>query len=462
MHAWEAIQKSLDYIEENLSSEIKIETLAGIAALSPFYYQRLFARLVRKPVLEYVKLRRLAKASQALKNNKIRISELAFECGFSDHANFTRAYKAAYGMTPEQYREHPVILNQFVKPELLFNYVMVDEDVPLVVDGIVIEVTRKTLDRPRTFIGLTGDVPFKEFAGGRTTGVATTGILWDEFHRIKPNIQALLPNGNELGVLYLDTAKEGHCTYLAAGEANGESMSEGTASFTLPCGEYIVCCFEAENFAELIGSAVFKASTFMNTWMKKHTLTCGDFSAELYYGTDPEARSMEQWLPIGQMPRNHDTTKPLDKIDGTQRPTLETINAYVNSPLWEQLCTHLEDQYQSRPVIEYSRCSMEKGWNVKYAKAGRSLCTLYPLEGHFIALVVIGKREWEEMEALLPEFTPYLQQLYHATKTGMNQKWLMIDVTHGDVLEDVMQCIAIRRGIKKKTLEKRNDNPLDD
>jgi AraC family transcriptional regulator len=134
----------------------------------------------------------------------------------------------------------------------------------------------------------------------------------------------------------------------------------------------------------------------------------------------------------------------------------------VNSPLWEQLCTHLEDQYQSRPVIEYSRCSMEKGWNVKYAKAGSSLCTLYPLEGHFIALVVIGKREWEEMEALLPEFTPYLQQLYHATKTGMNQKWLMIDVTHGDVLEDVMQCIAIRRGIKKKTLEKRNDNPLDD
>jgi len=66
MHAWEAVQKSVDWIEENLAEEIAMEKLAEVAALSPFYFQRLFARLVKRPVREYIKLRRLARASKAL------------------------------------------------------------------------------------------------------------------------------------------------------------------------------------------------------------------------------------------------------------------------------------------------------------------------------------------------------------------------------------------------------------
>ncbi|HWQ43818.1 MAG TPA: AraC family transcriptional regulator, partial [Desulfosporosinus sp.] len=46
MHAWEQIQITVDYIEEHLAEEIKIENLAKLAALSQFYYQRLFSRLV--------------------------------------------------------------------------------------------------------------------------------------------------------------------------------------------------------------------------------------------------------------------------------------------------------------------------------------------------------------------------------------------------------------------------------
>ena len=81
-------------------------------------------------------------------------------------------------------------------------------------------------------------------------------IIWDEFHRKKPDIPHLLPNGNELGVLYMGDAREGCCTYMAGAEATGYERAEGYASYTLPCGEYAVCCFEAENFAELIGSAI--------------------------------------------------------------------------------------------------------------------------------------------------------------------------------------------------------------
>jgi AraC family transcriptional regulator len=95
MHAWEAIQKSLDYIEANISVNIDIEQHANESALSPFYYQRLFSRLVKKPIREYIKLRRLACAYKSLADKQSRILDIALDCGFGSHETFTRAFKEA-------------------------------------------------------------------------------------------------------------------------------------------------------------------------------------------------------------------------------------------------------------------------------------------------------------------------------------------------------------------------------
>lgn len=214
MHAWEAIQNSLNYMEEHLSEDIKIEALAKVASLSPYYFQRLFRRLIKKSVNEYVRLRRLAKASEDLKNKEKRIIDVALDYGFTDHSNFTRAFKDAYGITPDEFRTCPVILNHFIKPDLLLNYVMVDEEVSLIADGIVVEVIRKKLDEPRMFIGIEGEVPVTELTGGKATGTATAGIMWNEFHCQKPNILHLLANGNEFGILYRGDAREGFTEYF--------------------------------------------------------------------------------------------------------------------------------------------------------------------------------------------------------------------------------------------------------
>jgi AraC family transcriptional regulator len=232
---------------------------------------------------------------------------------------------------------------------------------------------------------------------------------------------------------------------MAGAEAAGNVQADGYATFILSSGEYAVCCFEAESFTELIGSAIYKAFSFMNSWMKKHNLTCGNFVAEMYYGTAQDSNYMELWLPFKSYKMGNETW---DKTNGTQKPSMETINAYVDSPLFEGLCKYVESEYKSKPVLDYSRCSMQCGWNVKYKKSGRTLCTLYPMEGYFIALIVISDREKTETEFMLPFCTKYLQQLYHETRTGIGQKWLMINVTDDAILEDVKQLIAIRRGKK--------------
>lgn len=146
MHAWEAIEQSLTYIEEHLSEEISTEELANTVGLSPFYFQRLFKRLINKPVHEYVKLCRLAKVIENLESTEQRILDIALDYGFSSHANFTRAFKETYGITPENYRRDLPMLNTFDKPEVSMNYVLIDEGVPLVVGNIILEIHRKTLE----------------------------------------------------------------------------------------------------------------------------------------------------------------------------------------------------------------------------------------------------------------------------------------------------------------------------
>lgn len=219
MYAWEAIQKTLDYMEERISENQEIDGLAAIAALSPFYYQRLFSRLVKKPVREYIRYRRLANACEALSCKENRILDVALEWGFGSHEGFTRAFKEAYGMTPEQYRDHPVRLNQFIKPDLSLSNTMIDEGVPLISDGLILEINRRTLEQPIMFIGLSNYAPIDgQMPLGEATGVDVPGEVWRQFHERKGSINRL-PAGRELGVAFMGDAPSGNFTYFAGAEA---------------------------------------------------------------------------------------------------------------------------------------------------------------------------------------------------------------------------------------------------
>lgn len=301
MHAWEQIQKTVDYIEEHLGDELNIEALAEIAALSPFYYQRLFSRLVKKPVNEYIKLRRLAGAAEMLINSQKRILDIALDFGFSAHTSFTRAFKQAFGITPEEYRGNPVRLNNFVKPQLLLNYTLIDENVPLIADGIVIEISRLKLAEPEYFIGLSTEERIEAMPGGGNTGVDSLAVRWDRFHNQKSEIAGITTDGDEIGVAFSST-KAGCYSYFAGAAADSEKTPDDFAAWKLSAGEYIVCAFEAEDFEHLVMDAVYKAHKYLfETWLPRHQLTTMPFAVERYASHDPETTKMEVWvMPIGE------------------------------------------------------------------------------------------------------------------------------------------------------------------
>lgn len=129
-------------------------------------------------------------------------------------------------------------------------------------------------------------------------------------------------------------------------------------------------------------------------------------------------------------------------------PSFKDIGLFIGNELWEKLNSFLQDTCHVQPKLSYSQCSMQPGWNVKYQKNGKSLCTLYPMEGFFIALVVIGNKETHETELLLPSLSQYTQELYRSTAFSAGGRWLMINVAEPETLSDVLTLIQIRAKTK--------------
>lgn len=70
------------------------------------------------------------------------------------------------------------------------------------------------------------------------------------------------------------------------------------------------------------------------------------------------------------------------KTDKTREPTADSLHTYVSNPLWDGLCASIEADYGVKPLIEFSNCSMLRGWNVKYKKSGLQPLHAVSREGH--------------------------------------------------------------------------------
>ena len=133
-------------------------------------------------------------------------------------------------------------------------------------------------------------------------------------------------------------------------------------------------------------------------------------------------------------------------------PSEAQIKEFVGTHLWDSLDGYLQRTYNVKPKPSYSSCAMDsgmwKGWNVKYKKSGKSLCTLYPKQGYIFSLVPIGNSEISEAELLIPLCTEYTQNLWNQTPCHHMGKSLAFEVKDEDVLGDMQNLIALR--VKKK------------
>ena len=97
----------MQYIEEHLGEDIRLETLANIARVSPVYFSVLFKKFNGLSPIEYIIRKRVSKAGDLLEETDLPLSDIAAACGFHNSANFYKAFKRVTGQTPLAYRKAP-------------------------------------------------------------------------------------------------------------------------------------------------------------------------------------------------------------------------------------------------------------------------------------------------------------------------------------------------------------------
>ena len=109
----EAVQNMQDYIATHLDTNITMADLANVSKFSPWYSYRLFINLLHMTPAAYIRRLRLSKSALRLRDEKIKVSDIAFDIGFDSVDGYQRAFYKEFGCNPHEYAICPIPIYLF-------------------------------------------------------------------------------------------------------------------------------------------------------------------------------------------------------------------------------------------------------------------------------------------------------------------------------------------------------------
>ena len=100
------IQKTLDYLKENYTQDISLESAAKICNLSYSYFSRTFKVIMGKSFIEYLNYIRISEAERLLICSDLNVTQIALNVGYSNPSYFIRQFKRLKGICPTIFRTH--------------------------------------------------------------------------------------------------------------------------------------------------------------------------------------------------------------------------------------------------------------------------------------------------------------------------------------------------------------------
>lgn len=94
------LTKGKEFLDQNFSKEIDIERVAIESNISQYHFFRLFKTVFGVSPYQYLKQKRLLKAQELLRHDRVPLAQLALEVGYSDIYSFSKAYKQQFGYAP--------------------------------------------------------------------------------------------------------------------------------------------------------------------------------------------------------------------------------------------------------------------------------------------------------------------------------------------------------------------------
>jgi len=99
------LNEALIYINENYNNDITLDKVAAHVGVSRCYFSRFFKRWTGLRMVEFINGVKVNKACEMLVRNELSITDICFEVGFNNIANFNRRFYEMKSMTPSEYRK---------------------------------------------------------------------------------------------------------------------------------------------------------------------------------------------------------------------------------------------------------------------------------------------------------------------------------------------------------------------
>jgi AraC family transcriptional regulator len=182
MESWEkinAVQRMQNYIEEHITDTITLFMLANAAGYSPWHSARIFKELTGKTPFEYIRKLRLTKAALKLRDENIKVLDVALDFVFDSHEGFTRAFSKEFGITPQNYSKKTPPIQLFIPYGIRGNYLrLVKGEDKMSENSNANTIFVQVIDRPKRKLILKRSIKADEyFAYCEEVGCDVWGVL---------------------------------------------------------------------------------------------------------------------------------------------------------------------------------------------------------------------------------------------------------------------------------------------
>ena len=137
-------------------------------------------------------------------------------------------------------------------------------------------------------------------------------------------------------------------------------------------------------------------------------------------------------------------------MDKTSQPSAEDMRNWIGQPIaaaWLTLQQFLEQTYSITPI--FNAGGKRYGWNLQYRMGRRPLCELYPEQGSFTALVILGRAELDQALDRVETFGVTVRQALETSPRHHDGCWMYIrvadPVTCQQDVQDIEALIVIKR-----------------
>lgn len=99
------VNKVYEYVFQNIQEGIKLKDAAGLVFMEPSSFCRYFKKKTNNTFMDYVKSVRIGIAAKLLAETNKQITQICYECGYNNLANFNHYFKVIMKKTPSEYRK---------------------------------------------------------------------------------------------------------------------------------------------------------------------------------------------------------------------------------------------------------------------------------------------------------------------------------------------------------------------